>query len=85
MRLHLHWPTGWEYEGVWAYAECRCGARRTARHWVRVLGPVRPGWPIPEDAWDSRWWPTPPPPPPAPPPVSVRAELGRYTDEEDQT
>jgi len=58
---HLfHRDRHWTVQGVFAYHQCRCGARRTVRLDTRIYGPVDPGWLEPRDrhgllVMDSGW------------------------------
>jgi hypothetical protein len=42
---HLHRDPDWQMAGANAYYQCRCGARRTRHVALRLMSPVRPGWP----------------------------------------
>lgn len=56
----IHRDSRWRTHGIYAYYECRCGARRTRRLAANLAGPVAPGWPEPRDKHgrildDSGW------------------------------
>jgi hypothetical protein len=85
-RLKLRWPhfhsdPDWKIVNCHRLFECRCGARRTRRAYLNIMGPIHPGWPDTMDRHgvdhnDSGWvmppeggWPEvtwPTVPPPAP-------------------
>jgi hypothetical protein len=57
---HIHYDPNWTVEGVNAYAQCRCGARRTRRAFTNLAGPTKRGWPalvnrhgmpVPDSGW----------------------------------
>jgi hypothetical protein len=44
--VHLrHRDPDWQSDGIHAYYQCRCGARRVRRVNARMSGPVERGWP----------------------------------------
>jgi hypothetical protein len=56
----IHRDRRWQIRGLFAYYECRCGARRI--RWVNrgMCGPPEPGWPELQDKhgaemYDSGW------------------------------
>ncbi|MCP3820083.1 hypothetical protein NLX86_18880 [Streptomyces sp. A3M-1-3] len=47
---HLfHRDPNWQISGIFAYHQCRCGARRTVHVARNYYGPTEPGWPEPKD------------------------------------
>jgi hypothetical protein len=43
--LHIHRDRYWQQRGLYAYYQCRCGARRVVWTVRSMLGPVEHGWP----------------------------------------
>jgi len=52
---HFHSDPNWQVRNVHRYFECKCGARRVARAYSNLDGPVEQGWP---DMVDSHGQPT---------------------------
>lgn len=63
--LHIHRDYDYQVVNVHRYEQCRCGARRTSRHYSNMDGPVACGWPDTRDRhgelqWTSGWVAPPP-------------------------
>lgn len=60
MKLHVHRDPNWQSNGIHAYYQCRCGARRVRRVSQTMHGPMDHGWPSLTDrhgmpVTDSGW------------------------------